>query len=175
MWRYVRQAELGEYRLPVSAPEILVEQWPATAEPRLGPRLQAARPGEHAVQLAAPARAPDAPIEQHRAQRGANWDLAGTGRGLGRLGQRTVPFLNTADADGAALEVDLVPEQPKLLARPRAGEERERIEDTALGVLPRRGDELGDLLGAEDRLLLAAAPSRQVVWHHRCPHPEILL
>ena len=74
------------------------------------------------------------------------------GRGLGEFGEGPIPELDALDADDVRLEVNVVPEQPELLGRPRPGEERERDVDAVDDIIARGGQELCDLVRRQNKL-----------------------
>ena len=88
--------------------------------------------------------------------------------------ERAVALLDAVDADNVGFEVDVLPQQSTLLARPGAGEEGEGVVYATLGVGLGGLKDAGDGLGGKDRLLdlLPAAPDAR--GHRRYAHAIVL-
>ena len=132
------KAELPKRRYPEPGAEIPIEKGAAPAGSRQRPCLPVTETGEHAVEFAGPARAHEAPFHQQAAKQAAHRNVARPGDGLRQVGDRAVALLHPADVNDVRIEVDILPQQPELLAGPSAGEKREGDVDALLLVGARR-------------------------------------
>ena len=76
--------------------------------------------------------------------------------------------------DDVRLEIDVVPHEPELLARPRAGEEGECDVDALVEVAARGGEEPRHLVGRQHGLPRLVALALKAGWHGGRPELMIL-
>ena len=86
-------------------------------------------------------------------------DVARPRNGLGQIGDRAVALLHPPDVYDTRFEIDILPQQPKLFAGPRAGEEREGDVEPPFPVFVGVLDEFGHLLGGQQYFLGLGFPA----------------